>query len=196
MKRIRTALLAATFIAAAGFGSAVWGQTNAAAAPAPASQAASERLHALFRDSDEATLRRNPLTGMFRGDFRYADRLGDLLADEYYQGERSAAQADLAALAAIDRSALNATDRIAYDVFKYQREEDLAGVSPDYLALTVVRPINHFTGFQNFYPVFASGRNAAPFRNVEDYENNLKRHRDYAKALRPGSSRRSLRSAR
>ena len=182
MQRIRTALLAATIIAAAGLGSAASGQTNTAAAPA-ASQSASERLHALFRESDEATLRRNPLTGMFRGDFRYADRLGDLLTDEYYRGERSAAQADLAALAAIDRAALNATDRIAYDVFKFQREEDLGNASPEYLALTVVRPINHFTGFQNFYPVFASGRNAAPFRNVEDYENNLKRHRDYVRGI-------------
>ena len=26
------------------------------------------------------------------------------------------------------------------------------------LALTVVRPLNHFSGFHTFYPVFASGR--------------------------------------
>jgi uncharacterized protein (DUF885 family) len=153
------------------------------AEPAPTAAAASERLHALFRESDEANLRRNPLTAMFRGDYRYADRLGDFLTDEYYRAEREAAQADLAALAAIDRSALNSTDRIAYDVFKYQREEDLANVSPEMLALTVVRPINHFTGFHTFYPTFASGRNAAPFRNVEDYENNLKRHRDYVRGI-------------
>ena len=183
MKKTRTALLAATALCAAACSSPATAQANAAAAPAAASQSASERLHALFRESDEANLRRNPLTAMFRGDFRYADRLGDLLTDEYFQGERSAAEAELAALAAIDRSALNPTDRIAYDVFKYQREDDLANVRPEVLTLTSVRPINHFTGFQNFYPVFASGRNAAPFRNVEDYENNLKRHRDYVRAL-------------
>ena len=52
---------------------------------------------------------------------------------------------DLAALRAIDRNALNATDRIAYDVFKYQREDDLRRCQPDMLALTAVRPINHFS---------------------------------------------------
>ncbi|HEX8193541.1 MAG TPA: DUF885 domain-containing protein, partial [Allosphingosinicella sp.] len=162
-------------------------QAAAAPSPAPAPAApqetAGERLRRLFHESDEASLRRNPLSGIFRGDYRYADRLGDFLSDESFAADREAAQRELAALAAIDRNALNPTDRIAYDVFKYQREEDLEGVSPEMLALTAVRPINHFTGFHTFYPTFASGRNAAPFRNVEDYENNLKRHRDYVRAL-------------
>ena len=176
-------------LAAASLVTSVWSATASsqpapeAPAPSAAPAAAGEQLHALFRASDEANLRRNPLAGMFRGDYRYADRLGDFLTDEYFAGERSAAQADLAALAAIDRSALNETDRIAYDVFKYQREEDLANLAPEMLALTAVRPINHFTGFHTFYPVFASGRNAAPFRNVEDYENNLKRHRDFVRGI-------------
>ena len=47
------------------------------------------------------------------------------------------------------------------------------------LALTMVRPIDHFNGFHTFYPVFASGRGTAPFRTVKDYENNLTRHRDF-----------------
>ena len=67
---------------------------------------------------------------MFRGDLRYADRLGDYITDAYFAAERAAAEEDLAALRAIDRDALNATDRLAYDVFKYQREDDLATSSP------------------------------------------------------------------
>jgi uncharacterized protein (DUF885 family) len=47
------------------------------------------------------------------------------------------------------------------------------------LALSIVRPINHFAGFHTFYPTFASGEGAAPFKTVLDYENNLKRHKDY-----------------
>ena len=54
------------------------------------------------------------------------------------------------------------------------------------LALGVVRPINHFSGFHTFYPTFASGEGAAPFKTVADYENNLKRHRDYVALPRPG----------
>jgi uncharacterized protein (DUF885 family) len=151
-----------------------------AAAAQPADNEAGARLRRLFHDSDEANLRRNPISALFRGDFRYADRLGDYVSDEYYAAERAAAEQDLAALRAIDRNALNATDRLAYDVFKYQREVDLADVQPDMLALTAVRPLNHFAGFHTFYPVLASGRSAAPFRNVQDYDNNVRRHRQFA----------------
>jgi len=155
----------------------------APAAGASAQESSSQRLHRLFRESDEASLRRNPLQAMFRGDYRYADRLGDFGTDAYYAAERAAAEQDLAALGAIDRNALNPTDRLAYDVFEYQRRDDLRDLQPDILDLNKVRPINHFTGFHTFYPVFASGRSAAPFRNVEDYENNLKRHREFVQAF-------------
>ena len=90
---------------------------------------------------------------------------------------------DLATLRALDRNALNPTDRLAYDVFKYQREDSLEDLTPEMLALTAVRPINHFSGFHTFYPVFASGRSAAPFRNVQDYDNNVARHRQFVAAI-------------
>jgi uncharacterized protein (DUF885 family) len=179
MTRRRAALLAATFLFATAAHPAAALQPAPNAPAAAAQESASERLHRLFRESDEASLRRNPISAMFRGDYRYADRLGDYISDAYFAAERAAAEQELAALAAIDRSALNATDQLAYDVFKYQREDDLADLTPEMLALTAVRPLNHFSGFHTFYPVFASGRNAAPFRNVEDYENNLARHRQF-----------------
>ncbi len=141
--------------------------------------APSAALKQLFADSDEATLKRNPINALFRGDMRYADQLGEYVTDAYYDGERNAAVADLARLAKIDRQALSATDKIAYDVFKAQTELALRGFAPDLLALTKVRPIDHFSGFQTFYPDFASGQGAAPFVTPQDYENNLKRHSQY-----------------
>ena len=42
---------------------------------ATAPQSAHDRLFQLFRDSDEASLKRNPIGGIFRGDLRYADHL-------------------------------------------------------------------------------------------------------------------------
>lgn len=147
----------------------------AVAEPSPEDAA----LTRLFHDSDEASLRRNPIDAMERGDLRFADRLGDLVTDAYFEAERDAARADLDALRRIDRSKLNPTDKIAYDVFKWQRATDLKGYSPGLLALTRVQPINHFSGFQTRYPGFASGGGAAPFKTALDYENNLKRHRQY-----------------
>ena len=86
-------------------------------------------------------------------------------------------------LRAIDRSQLNATDQLAYDVFEYNQVNGLEGYEPQYLEPGKVRPINHFSGFHTFYPNFASGKGAAPFKTVADYENNLKRHEGYATLL-------------
>jgi uncharacterized protein (DUF885 family) len=175
------ALLAALLLSSAG---TAFAQTAPAAPPAQSqAQTPAERLRQLFQNSDEANLRRNPLSAMFRGDYRYADQLGDFGSDAYFEAERQAAEQELATLHSIDRNALNPTDRIAYDVFEYQRNDDLRDLQPDLLALTRVRPINHFTGIHTFYPTFASGRSAAPFRNVEDYDNNVRRHRQFVALL-------------
>ncbi|GLR48213.1 DUF885 domain-containing protein [Sphingomonas astaxanthinifaciens] len=159
-------------------------------APAPAAPSAEElakaehdKLFALFARSDEDSLKRNPLNALFRGDMRYADRLGDNITDAYFAGEKAAAEADLAGLAAIDRAKLSATDQIAYDVFKFTTADTLRSYQPDLLALTRVRPMNHFYGIHTFYPTFASGEGAAPFKTLEDYENNLKRHKEFVTYL-------------
>ena len=156
-------------------------QTPAVTAPAavPAAQSAHDRLFQLFKDSDEANLKRNPINALFRGDMRYADRLGDFITDQYYAAERAAAESDLAALRTIPRDQLNETDQLAYDVFEFNTKDTLRGLQPDMLALTAVRPINHFFGIHTFYPTFASGKGAAQFKTLEDYENNLKRHKDF-----------------
>jgi uncharacterized protein (DUF885 family) len=155
-------------------------QPVAAATP---QKSAHDRLFDLFKASDEANLKRNPLSALFRGDLRYADRLGDFISDEYYTAERAAGEADLAAVRAIPRGELNATDQLAYDVFEFSTRDTLVGLQPTMLALTAVRPLNHFSGFHTFYPSFASGKGAAPFKTIADYENNLKRHREYVQLV-------------
>ncbi len=146
---------------------------------AAAPQTAHDVLFALFAASDEGSLKRNPLSALFRGDMRYADHLGNYLTDEYNDGERAAAQGELAALKAIDRAKLSPTDKIAFDVFAYDREQTLKGLTPEILALNEVRPINHFFGFHTFYPTLASGKTGIPFATIADYDNNLKRHAEY-----------------
>ena len=174
------ALALAALLATSAFSSiATAAQTAPAAPAAQAVQSEHDKLFNLFKASDEANLKRNPLNALFRGDMRYADRLGDYITDEYFAGERAAAEHDLAALHQIDRSKLDATDQLAYDTFEYQTKDALRGLQPDMLALTVVRPLNHFFGFHTFYPTFASGQGAAPFKTLEDYVNNLKRHKEF-----------------
>jgi uncharacterized protein (DUF885 family) len=158
---------------------APFGAAHAQTATTEASATESQRLAALFAADDEASLKRNPLNAMFRGDMRYADRFGDYVSDAYFDNERSAAQANLDGLKTIDRAKLNDTDKIAYDVYKQSQIDALKGLSKEIMDLTVVRPLNHFFGFHTFYPTFASGQGAAPFKTVQDYENNLKRHKEF-----------------
>ena len=149
----------------------------AAAAPV---QSAHDRLFQIFKDDDEATLKLSPINGLYRGDLRYVDRFGDYISDVYYDALRAQAQAMLDRLHAIDRTALDPTDQLAFDVFDFSTKDSLEGLSPAILDLTKVQPLNHFFGFQADYPTLASGKGAAPFNTVVDYENNIKRHAGYA----------------
>ena len=175
MKSLKLILLAGAALTAP-FATAAVAQTAPAAAT---TQTEGQRLAALFAADDEGSLKRNPLNALFRGDMRYADRFGDFISDEYFANERKAAEANLENLKTIDREKLNPTDKIAYDVFKQGQIDALKGLSKEIMDLTVVRPLNHFFGFHTFYPTFASGQGAAPFKTVQDYENNLKRHKEF-----------------
>ena len=184
MKLVRTALIGASALslaACATTGQLAGGDaaSDQVAASATSQDAAHDALFALFEDADERSLALNPMSALFRGDMRYADRLGDYLTDEYSDASRADAELNLRRLGQIDRSALNETDQLAYDVFEYDQRQALKALAPDLLAVTEVRPVNHFSGFHTFYPGFASGQSAAPFDTVEDYENNLKRHQNY-----------------
>lgn len=158
-----------------------------AAAAATTQSSAQEQAHAalwqLFKDSDEGSLKRNPIQALFRGDMRYADQLGDYITDAYFDAERAAGESELKRLGGIDRAALSPTDQVAYDVFQWQTQQNLKGLTPEIMALTVVRPINHFSGFHTFYPSFSSADGGAPFASLADYENNLKRHREFVTLL-------------
>jgi uncharacterized protein (DUF885 family) len=154
---------------------------HAQAAPsAAAQQSAHDRLFQLFRQSDEAYLERNPLQALQRGDYRHADRLGDLFSDAHYRAEKAAGERDLAALHAIPRTDLSQGDQLAYDAFEFQTKDTLRGYRPDLLPLFEALPMNHFYGLQTQYPTLSSGQGGAPYTTVKDYENSLKRNRDFA----------------
>ena len=139
-----------------------------------------ERLFRLFRESDEATLRRNPLQALYRGELRFAHGLGDLFSDAHFLGERTAAEHDLAALHAIPRDSLNPTDQVAYDVFDYTTRDTLRGLQPDVLKISEALPMNHFYGLHNDYPTIASGQSGGRFATIADFDEGLRRNRDFS----------------
>ncbi|MEO7521842.1 MAG: DUF885 domain-containing protein [Gemmatimonas sp.] len=143
----------------------------------------SAELSALFAASDEASLKRNPLQGIYRGDLRYTDRFGEYFSETYIAGERAAADSDLAALARIDRSTLNADDQISYDVFKWQRTSDRRGYEPAIVAATLTRPVDHFSGIHTSFPDLSSGEGAGRYKTVKDYEDGLHRLGGFANEI-------------
>ncbi len=154
-------------------------QSTASATQTGDQEAANARLLALFAKSDEDKLANSPLEAMFRGDMRYADQFGDYISDGFYEQQRNTVAAELAELRSIDRSLLTPINALAAEVFQLTLERSMEELAPDMLALRVVRPIDHFTGLHTFYPTFSSGKSAAPFKTVTDYENALKRHDGY-----------------
>ncbi len=174
------ALGAVTFLVPSLASTAAWAKSakSAKVVKKPVADEGQE-LKDLFAQDDEANLKRNPLNAIFRGDLRYADQLGEFVSDAYYDRERAAANDNLTKLAKINRAKLNPTDKIAYDIFTLNQKDTIKGLSPEYLDLTKVRPLNHFFGIHTFYPTFASGEGAAPFKTLADYDNNLKRHKQF-----------------
>lgn len=137
-------------------------------------------LRKLFADSDEASLKQSPISALFRGDDRYAGEFGDYISDAYIAQLRRDAESEWKRLHEIDRASLSREDQIAYDVFEYQTRQTLDALAPDIVALTIVRPINHMNGLHVQYPDMNSGKSAARFQSVKDYDNGLKRMEGFA----------------
>ena len=174
MRNLIAALLLATVAAPA------LGQALPPPTPLAGDSAEDMRLKRLFYNSDERDLALDPISAILRGDMRYADRFGDYVSDAATARERGNLEADLAALGGVYRAKLTRVDQVAYDVFRHTAEVNLRGYSPEIQAVTRLLPINHFGGFQTFYPDFASGKGGAPFKTVAEYDNNLKRNAGYA----------------
>lgn len=173
---LRTAIAALLLAAAA----PALGQALPPPVPLPGDSAEDAGLKQLFYDVDERDLKLRPLDALYRGDLRYADRIGEMLTDASDDAARRNLESDLAALRRIDRARLTTVDQVAYDVFRHDKEVALRGYAPAVMAIRRALPIDHFGGFQTGYPDIASGKGAAPFRTIADYENNLKRNAQYA----------------
>src|SRR5690606_28593714 len=83
-------------------------------------------LHALFAEEWARTLRESPEMASYLGDSRYNDRWDDVSPDAI-ERRHAADRAVLERLAAIDRAALSAAERLNYDLFRYQYAQRIEG---------------------------------------------------------------------
>ena len=130
----------------------------------------------LLADYQEGRLQLSPLEATFLGDSRYNDRLPNMLSEEYKEESRAFYQDYLARLQQIDRSALDATEQVSYDVLDWDLHIALQGFDFQ----TELLPLDQFDSPHLMIGQLASGQSAQPFKTAEDYENWLKRLEDFA----------------
>ncbi|MGY2131820.1 DUF885 domain-containing protein [Hymenobacter sp. HD11105] len=148
---------------------------NSSAAPAT-QPGASAPLAALFEAYWEEQARLNPLTATARGDNRYNDQLYNFQTQVSRNESVAFAQRYLTALQQLDRAKLSANDRLSYDVFKYQLEISLEGAKHNFWMM----PFNQFIfSFSNTFPLLGSGKGGQPFKTAQDYDNWLRRLRQF-----------------
>lgn len=137
----------------------------------PAQHDARAQLHALFEEAWALELRENPLFATAVGDHQADDRLPSVAAED--QARRAAASRTfLERLRAIDRSALDVTDRVSYDMFERRLEDAIT----EFGFRTYEIPITADAGF---HVGFASQPRRVPLFTVEDYENYIARLRAF-----------------
>lgn len=151
----------------------------ALAQPAPAAtitaarQDEDARLLALLNSFARAQESLDPLGAVARGDNSNPQGLQRLFSDELAAAQRAELRRELAALARIDRTRLSPERQLSYDAFQQQAREALGWLSPDIVALTQVRPFNHFGGLHEDFPSLIGPSGSLPYRDERDYRRNL-----------------------
>ncbi len=158
---------------------AVGGLAPAAAQPVPAmgTQAARQdedgRLLALLNGFARAQEALDPLGAVARGDNSNPQSLQRLYSDELAAAQRAELRRELTLVARIDRARLSPERQLSYDAFLQETREALGWLSPDIIALTAVRPFNHFRGLHEDFPSLLGPGGSLPYRDERDYRRNL-----------------------
>lgn len=144
----------------------------ARAGDAPAQRvAASLRVHQLMEAFFEESLERDPLWATYIGDHRYDDRYAISIAPAFRAEEAQRNRRYLEAMTSIDPALLDEEDRVSREIFLWDRERDLEGLTfPSHLI-----PMNQFWSAPNSFIQLGSGRSYHPFSSVRDYDNWLSR---------------------
>ncbi len=151
---------------------------DAAPAAAPVAEAAPEdaaakaaRLTALYADYWEENLKRNPVLATFQGDMRYNDQLPDFGSADYRAETHAFNTRWLEQVEKIGEAGLEGQDLLSYRIFVQERRTELESERfPGWML-----PVNQMGSIVTYAVMLGSGQTAQPFKNVQDYDNWLKR---------------------
>ncbi len=159
----------AGLLASAGAGTALALPTLAAAETA----GEDARLVALLRDDARREDALDPMGSIYRGHAPNLAAFRLLYTDQQLRAARGNVQQSLKALGRIDRARLSAERQISYDAFLLAKREDALWLRPDMVALTAVRPFNHFGGLHIEFPSLIAKGGALRYESELDYRRNL-----------------------
>ncbi|MFN5783738.1 MAG: DUF885 domain-containing protein [Novosphingobium sp.] len=140
---------------------------------AVASSTEDGRLLAMLQSAARAQASLDPLGNLDRSEYRPADGLKRLFDDDLAAARRTGLRRQLGILAQIDRSRLSPERQLSYDAFLFQTREELGWLAPDILALTQVRPFNHFGGLHIDFPAMLVPGGSLSYETEADYRHAL-----------------------
>jgi uncharacterized protein (DUF885 family) len=151
-------------------------------APAPVPSAAvagNQRVDSLAEAYFDAFLALNPVYATFVGETRYNARYSEAFEPQVRAGLRDLVATCEARLQAIDRTTLDESHQITYDVLRRSLENQRLGQRfPAHL-----QPLNQFFNFTAGFAQLGSGTGIHPFRTTKDYDDFLSRIRDFDRVV-------------
>lgn len=116
-----------------------------------------------------------PLEATSAGDNRYNDRLTITIAPSFRDSVGRFYKRYLAEVEAVDTNGLSAGEMMSWRLFRYEMQMNIEGLNyPSHLL-----PISQFWSFTLELPQLGSGSGNQPFKTVADYDNWLRRLREF-----------------
>jgi len=130
-----------------------------------------KNLNTVFNNYWEGRAKLDPMRATFYGDNRYNDQLPNDQTKSYRDTLKAFYQSYLDAVKAYDRNQLTDENKISYDIFLYNMNMELKGLTLN----TWMMPFSQTGGLPSFMAMLGSGTSAQPFKTVKDYDNWLNR---------------------
>lgn len=135
------------------------------------------QLERIFADEMRQGFALDPVGALQQGQRVSVEAFLQLFSPELARARREANAQVLARLRQINPGKLDEPHRLSREVLIDAKSADAALLQPDLLALTEVRPFNHFGGFHVSYPELSSPGSGIALETTSDYELLIARHR-------------------
>ena len=131
------------------------------------------RLLRVFAEDERREAALDPIDQLSRGQPVEPQALAQVFTPGVERQRRASVDATLAALGRIERVRLSPARRISYAAFDQAKRAERALLAPDVLALTGVRPFNHFQGLHVEFPATMSAAGVTRYASLADYRRAL-----------------------